>query len=108
MKLIQQDQINAQLRTSRGKIELYKNRKGDILITEKHEFGLFRAIVDTQANISAIGSGPVDTKKWTLLNPAERACRMIMVEIDNNPALHNDSAIAKLYRIAEQGIERGA
>lgn len=64
VEVTQQQQVNTQLETAKGKTELFKNKKGDILITEEYPTGLSRVVIDKQANITLLGAGPVDTKIW--------------------------------------------
>ena len=60
----QQQQVESLIEGKEGKVELFKNKKGDILVTTETDVGLFRTIVDKQANVNPIGAGPVDVKVW--------------------------------------------
>ena len=71
VEVTQIGQVEAQLKDREGKTELFRNKKGDILVTEETNTGLSRAIIDTEANIDPIGSGHVDTKIWSPVKPED-------------------------------------
>ena len=72
MDLIEEQIVMAQQLSSR-KVVVYKNHKGSRLITYwEDDQHLQRVLVDADENIEPLGSGPVDIREWTPLDPAER------------------------------------
>lgn len=52
--------------------------------------------------------GCIITQQQGRLNRLRDGHIAVMKEINDNPALHNDSAITRLYRIAQQALKENA
>jgi hypothetical protein len=70
VEVTQQDQVDAQIKIHED-AKIYRDKKGNILVAGyiSDTSGLSRVMITPDADIQPMGSGPVDTKRWTEVTP---------------------------------------